>query len=443
MKKHEQSLQLHLYSIEGSYSLEISPVNYEATIRYAELVSIFGHYEDGAISVQPEHVMNGELRQALYMFCSRYRNHYPILNRFQKAFSKIPDGKLFFILPRQITDTAEVVCLYNYMRARNMNMSEEGTVSAYNNSNAEDFRIFGPVFEHYHINAASSDTRTHIGASHRNYRVCRFCGKSTADPGVTFRKVAHAIPEALGNKGLILNEECDTCNETFGNTIEPDLIAYFNFYRVFWGIKGKNGLPRIKFKNGCIAHKEGRFEIGYKPGLGEVELADIKQVTLYSHRRIATANIYKSLCKIALSVMENDKLGNFGRTISWLISEEGQSQVLPRIAVLNAPQMRAESPQIVLYERKNVIADLPHLVAEFKFKTLVFVFIVPFSDLDSKTFFSDEEYSRFWQSFPHYAAVDGWSFERFDNPQRLNNSLTVVLNKSTFLRLCEDDCSKC
>jgi len=443
MKKSEQSLELNLYSKETSSCLAMSPINDEATVRYAELISIFGQYKDGVIAVEPEHVMNAELRQKIYTFCDRYKKYYPILNRFQKAISKIPEGNHFFILPKEITDNAEVLSLYNYIDARNMKMSEEDTISTYNASNTGHLSTFAPLLDHYHISLASSDTRTHIGESDRNDRVCRFCGKSTADPGVTFRKVAHAIPEALGNKGLILNEECDRCNEVFGNTIEQDLIAYFNFHRVFWAIKGKNGVPKIKFKNGCIAHKEGKFEIGYKPGLGKSESAVLKQVTLDSHDRIATANIYKSLCKIAIGVIDAEKLKYFGRTISWLLAEEDHPQVLPRVAVLNAPQMRVESPQIVLYERLSAMADLPHLVAEFKFKTLVFVFIVPFSDLDTKTFFCEEDYNSFWQSFPHYAAVDGWKFERFDNPQKLENSLTVVLNRSTFLRLCEDECRRC
>ncbi|MFA5251657.1 MAG: hypothetical protein WC454_03620, partial [Phycisphaerae bacterium] len=35
-----------------------------------------------------------------------------------------------------------------------------------------------------------------------NERKCRFCGKS--EPAVSFKNRAHAIPECLGNKSLIL-----------------------------------------------------------------------------------------------------------------------------------------------------------------------------------------------------------------------------------------------
>jgi hypothetical protein len=42
--------------------------------------------------------------------------------------------------------------------------------------------------------------------------VCRYC--SGRDPK-TFRKIAHTIPEALGNKWIISADECDACNAAF------------------------------------------------------------------------------------------------------------------------------------------------------------------------------------------------------------------------------------
>lgn len=49
-----------------------------------------------------------------------------------------------------------------------------------------------------------------IGEPDENKRICRFCGKSV--PRVSFKKIAHAIQDALGNKLLFCYEECDTCN---------------------------------------------------------------------------------------------------------------------------------------------------------------------------------------------------------------------------------------
>jgi len=49
-------------------------------------------------------------------------------------------------------------------------------------------------------------------------RVCRFCGKN--DKEVPFKEDAHIFPEAIGNKALASNYECDNCNGFFGETIE-------------------------------------------------------------------------------------------------------------------------------------------------------------------------------------------------------------------------------
>ncbi|WP_410170263.1 HNH endonuclease [Agrobacterium tumefaciens] len=49
-------------------------------------------------------------------------------------------------------------------------------------------------------------------------RKCRFCDR--AEPEVSFKGVAHAIPESLGNKTIESMYECDDCNSLFGRGIE-------------------------------------------------------------------------------------------------------------------------------------------------------------------------------------------------------------------------------
>jgi hypothetical protein len=60
-----------------------------------------------------------------------------------------------------------------------------------------------------------------------NEGLCRFCGSSDR---TRFRKTAHTIPEALGNKWVFSKDECDNCNATFSryedalaNSISPFL----------------------------------------------------------------------------------------------------------------------------------------------------------------------------------------------------------------------------
>ena len=75
-------------------------------------------------------------------------------------------------------------------------------------------------------------------------RVCRFCGKSESQ--VTFKSVAHAIPESLGNKRVILLNECDECNSFFSETLEDSFDKYTKPYRLLFGVKDKKKSQAIK-----------------------------------------------------------------------------------------------------------------------------------------------------------------------------------------------------
>lgn len=49
---------------------------------------------------------------------------------------------------------------------------------------------------------------------------------------MTFKKIAHAIPESIGgHKNLICNEECEECNEMLGAEVESHLCNWFEFRR--------------------------------------------------------------------------------------------------------------------------------------------------------------------------------------------------------------------
>ncbi|BEP62339.1 hypothetical protein GmRootV213_28930 [Variovorax sp. V213] len=75
-------------------------------------------------------------------------------------------------------------------------------------------------------------------------RVCRYCG--LAAPQVKFKKLAHAIPDQVGNDWLFDHEECDNCNEHFANRVEDDFAKWTLPWRSMGRIKGKKGIPSLK-----------------------------------------------------------------------------------------------------------------------------------------------------------------------------------------------------
>lgn len=106
--------------------------------------------------------------------------------------------------------------------------------------------LFGVLMDSYEMFAFNENTKNKIGELDKSKRVCRYCNKRS--PEVSFRKVAHSISEALGNKKIITNDECDACNEKFGKGIENDLILYLNLYRVFLELEGRKVFLNLKGK---------------------------------------------------------------------------------------------------------------------------------------------------------------------------------------------------
>ena len=109
------------------------------------------------------------------------------------------------------------------------------------------------------------DKRVFLGDK-RNRR-CRFCGG--VRPKVTFKKVAHAVPESLGNKSLFSFYECDDCNRLFGDGIENDLGNWSIPMRTLARIKGKKGFPTMKRRteNRAAAADPTRYHLrsGFRP----------------------------------------------------------------------------------------------------------------------------------------------------------------------------------
>ena len=110
----------------------------------------------------------------------------------------------------------------------------------------------------YHSIGYDGSNKVYIGEPNRDIRVCRFCGKSK--PKVKFCKKAHALSESLGNKFIINNEECDTCNELF-SSIEQDFYNRHAFHLTCFDVKGKNGSRKVKTEEMSIFYQDGILTI--------------------------------------------------------------------------------------------------------------------------------------------------------------------------------------
>jgi hypothetical protein len=104
-----------------------------------------------------------------------------------------------------------------------------------------------PFADHYDLVGSASYPLHDLRPVKRRYgarfpRMCALCGRTP--PQVSFRKVAHACPAALGNRRLFSDEECDSCNERYSEW-EHELVAMLAPQRILGGVAARQGRPKL------------------------------------------------------------------------------------------------------------------------------------------------------------------------------------------------------
>ena len=138
------------------------------------------------------------------------------------------------------------------------------------------------------------------------------------------------------------------------------------------------------------------------------------QVRLETTKKITTQNIYKTLSKYALGVIDRTQIENFKNTIEWINGIRNIDN-LPKIAILTSDYLFSTHPQLMVYLRKTKDNKLPYAVAEFRFACLTFVYIIPNSNKDTTDFTQDNNFEYFWNFFKHYSSIQDWSFQKMND----------------------------
>lgn len=149
-------------------------------------------------------------------------------------------------------------------------------------------------------------------------KVCRFCGKRY--PEVKFKKKAHAISEMLGNKEFVLRNECDTCNSFFGQKLEDDFGKYLGLGRTLSQIFGKEGVPSYKSRDGKsrIDFTNKGIVVQSRQDSDFIEQHDNYMVFHAVRDAYTPIAVYKSLVKMALSLIPYGQMPHFIDTVAWL-----------------------------------------------------------------------------------------------------------------------------
>ena len=393
-----------------SFELEITgSTEEETTVNTYWVLSPFVtsmNQETGAAQVAYYQQNTEELRERVRDIVTKIKHLNPRINRLTDYFEKeLTPNEWFFLSVDEALhpeDTDKILAeLMKIGADEKMEKQINGTIE-----------ILHKIREVYDIYTFGEYTKACIGEPDKNKRVCRYCHRSM--PEVSFKKTAHTISEALGNKHIKTNDECDECNQSFGDTIEQDFLSLFDVPRLIFGIKNKEGYPHKFIGDNYSIEKDanGNLKIGYRMKDSEtIPQIDnfLQKVMLTPHRSFPEQNIYKALCKYIFGVLDNNTILNFERTRKWL-NGENKEVALPQIARFYHPEVVAH-PHITLYVRKkDARRDLPHVVAEIRIINLAFVVILPLSEQDICTYNEVQDYQRFWDFFDVYNKVAGWQF---------------------------------
>lgn len=238
-----------------------------------------------------------------------------------------------------------------------------------------------------------------------NSKICRFCGTKDSK---SFRKIAHTIPESLGNKTLTSLDECDICNETFSK-LENDFNNYLAPFKALLGIKGKRGVSKYQAKqkngvnvliendqssNALHLHIEHSQLIGrYKFSSPVYKLSGLKRKRIIINKHIKNKNkiiikyksmpfipvaIYKCLTKMALSLMDTNDLQYFKSTMCWIREFPHQKRVEGLKSFIS---FRPKTPfpfiTCFILKRKNNNSTIPYMQFVLCFSHFAFQIVVP------------------------------------------------------------------
>lgn len=229
------------------------------------------------------------------------------------------------------------------------------------------------------------------GFKPRNVRICRFCNSPAGTR--KFKKAAHIIPEFLGNKYLQSDFECDECNSLFSK-YETDFAAWFGMARSVLGTIGKTGVPTFKSPNDLITARLTDF---FNTKATKISMRDAdsgairfdeetgKTEITYTKEPYMPIRVYKSLLKIALSMIASEEIEQYRPAFKYLLKDtldpwfDEFAKVMCHLLPI---EHRFIKPVGFLYKKRDPLNKLPMHTFAFYYETYIIALPLPFNQLD-------------------------------------------------------------
>lgn len=195
--------------------------------------------------------------------------------------------------------------------------------------------------------------------SHTKPRTCLFCGGTA--PRVSFKKDAHIIPAAFGNRSLFSKDECDACNERAGRLFEQELVNSLIPDRALWGLRKRDnkGITHTPQGQSYIRSSGLSTEIVIvegDPSITTKELPEGLEISIVGPRYRPMA-VAKSLARLALFVLGHDEASRVSWLLDWL---RGSRQWYPVYAEAFFSGSRRPDYALKIYQTH--MQDIPYCV---------------------------------------------------------------------------------
>lgn len=281
---------------------------------------------------------------------------------------------------------------------------------------------------------------------------CRFCGRVL--DASHFSKEAHAISISLGNTKFICADECDECNEQFGKTLENDITNFFQVFLSIYQVPKRNGKERqvsgrnFEMKMSNEPHPFSdlpllRFHLhDWKDeSISAEDVTELMKDFDLTNKTFVPQNIYKAICKYALSLMPHSATLHYQKTIEWIHSDSYESK-LPSIKFASFDR-KGNEPIMVLFLRNTSSDEYPLCVASLCVANIHMFYVLPFCDESKGSEVDNFQFTAFWKQFTKATAdLDCYFDSELSNTQRIGFKFDFDLKiepGAEPLRLMKDD----
>lgn len=204
---------------------------------------------------------------------------------------------------------------------------------------------------------------------------CRYCGERNP---ARFRMVAHAFPEALGNKWVISRDECDRCNQVFSKYDDAIAKAVSPFLTL-GGVKGKSnkvrqtgrseGEPVISRRGGADGQGINMFANNADPAQHVFATAEgmLRMNMPVADVPFKPRRAYKALVKMGVALLPDEELSHYTKLCAWLLDADDKVD-FPNLNVGMSFASVGNAPPIAvgtLLRRTSPTDVVPHILFIF------------------------------------------------------------------------------